>query len=100
MAWLIYRNIQTGPRYGGLPVMQLFALVLSAVFGFFIVRPIFGLLGGLFWVGLHAPVYGLLAFLGSRDAMFVPRFLLMRVGKFYRKLTSFENSRKTWSLLD
>ena len=100
MAWPIYRSVQRGPYIFGVPVKHLFFILVSAIFGYFTLRGVLGFLGALAWVGVHGFVYLFFMFLGSQDAMFVPRFLLMQIGKFYRKLTSFENTKKTWILLD
>jgi len=100
MGWPLYRTVQKGPRLAGLSAFQLLVILFSGFLGFFIVKLIFGLFVGLIWGVFHVIAYAILFFVGTQDPMFLPRFLLMFVGKFYKKLTSYESSKKTWTLIE
>ena len=78
--------------------MQLMCVFMSASLGFFVVKAMFGLLGGFAWMLIHGAVYGVLAFLASKDPMFMTMLLFHISARFYPKLTSYETNRKrvTW----
>jgi type IV secretory pathway VirB3-like protein len=94
----VYRALSRGPMLWGLPVMQLMFIFMSASLGFFVVKAMFGLIGGMAWMLIHGCVYGVLAFLASKDPMFLTMLLFHLSARFYPRLNSYEASRKkvTW----
>ena len=94
----VYRALSRGPMLWGLPVLQLMCIFMSASLGFFVVKAMFGLMGGMAWMLVHGCVYGVLAFLASKDPMFLTMLLFHLSARFYPRLNSYEASRKrvTW----
>jgi len=94
----VYRALARGPMLWGLPVLQLMCIFMSASMGFFVVKAMFGLMGGMAWMLVHGVIYAVLAYLANQDPMFLTMLLFHLSARFYPRLNSYEVTRKrvTW----
>jgi hypothetical protein len=89
----VYRLIKTGPVFGGLPILQTGILGVSITLGFWVVKMIFGGLGGVIWVLTGACIWGALVYLRNQDEMFLPILWLRLSGVVMKdNITSYVRS--------
>lgn len=90
----IYRMIDRGPTFWGLPVMQCAALLGSGSGGFFLVRAFFGNWGGLAWLSVVAVAWACLSWLHQADKTYISMLMLKLTVKLYPRTTSYVSGRQ------
>lgn len=90
----ICRALCRGPMLYGLPLMQTFGVLLGGGLGFFIGKLLFGFIGAIFFLGLAGIVYMVLAFIATKDPMFISILFFHFSTKFYPRLTNYCPTRK------
>ena len=90
----IYRLIDRGPTFWGLPVMQCALLLGAGAGGFFIVRGFFGNWGGLARISITGVAWACLGWLHTADKTFISMLMLKLTVKLYPRTTSYVPGRQ------
>jgi hypothetical protein len=77
----VYRLLDHGPCWLGLPVVQSFYCIIAALGGLFVFKFFAGWIGGGFWLFLVAMGWLVLRIVFSRDPTVIPMLMLKFGGK-------------------
>lgn len=84
----IYKSIDRSPQLWGLPVAQAALILGVGSVGFFVMKPVFGWLGGLLWLAVAAGAWVVLGFINSQDKTFMAMVMLRLGVKFQPHVVS------------
>lgn len=98
----VYRSLDHGVIFAGLPFWWVMGLIFGGALGFFLVKSIFSSLVGWCWIAGIALTWSFLGYLQSKDQTFVPIWILKNLHgvKFFPEVTSYTRSRQRVQVLD